>query len=130
MLATRLGLQSSLTHNAITTLCWMGFFWFTIEWKLGEIHGFKNTWMNNIYIPWIKSLNTDWNFDLFVLKQPPISFLLQWWFWENFGRERFLICSLGCYWILCCLCTFEIPTITVNNYSLMFRKDPCNYYTF
>ena len=43
MLPTILGSQSSLTHNAITTHYGLEFFGFTIEGKLGGLHGWKNT---------------------------------------------------------------------------------------
>jgi len=56
MLSTTLESQSNLTHNVITTLARLGYFGFTIEGYLWGLHGWKNPWMKEIYIPSIYTL--------------------------------------------------------------------------
>ena len=73
MLPTRLGSQSSLTNNAITTLSWMGLLWFTIERKLGGLHAWNNPWMNNFTYLWLGPKNRAWNLDQFIVKAAAFS---------------------------------------------------------
>lgn len=53
MLPNKLGSQSRITHNAITTLTFLGFFGILIVLKLGEIPGWKSSHTSD------ESLNLD-----------------------------------------------------------------------